>query len=183
MPACDGNSCTAAFNSACCSPFSAGGTSRLLKRQRPRTAFRECLGPLANGVGIPFQRPGHRRGRPTLRQQPQRVPPFPLPWRRSPIHPPSYLSLIHSPPLQQWPHLHHAQQQPPTLICSSTNSTTVNSTQRQCGFHLGFSLGRSRLSNPSTRNLEEFHWSGRISCLECAHQHDCPPDYCQVVTF
>ena len=29
----------------------------------------------------------------------------------------------------------------PTLICSPTNSTTVNSTQRQCGFHLGFGLG------------------------------------------
>ena len=30
----------------------------------------------------------------------------------------------------------------PTLICSPTNSTTANSTQRQCGFHLGFGLAQ-----------------------------------------
>ena len=47
-----------------------GGTSRLLKSQRRRTALRERRGPLANGMGIPFQRMGYCRRRPILRQQP-----------------------------------------------------------------------------------------------------------------
>ena len=70
MPPCDGDPCTAAFNSSRCSTSNAGGTSRLLKSQRRRTALRERRGPLANGMGIPFQRMGYCRRRPILRQQP-----------------------------------------------------------------------------------------------------------------
>ena len=67
MPACDGNSCTAPFNSARRSTSSAGGTTTLFKNQRLGAALRECPGPLANRMGISFQRlrHRHRRGRPT----------------------------------------------------------------------------------------------------------------------
>ncbi len=69
------------------------------------------------------------------------VPPFPLSWRRRPVHPSSYLSLIHLPPLQQWPHPRRTQLQPPLRFRSPYNSSTANSTERQCGFHPGFGLG------------------------------------------
>ena len=90
-----------------------GGTTTLFKNQRLGAALRECRGPLANRMRIPFQRPGHRRGRPTLRQQPHRVPPFSFPWRRRSVHPPPHLRLVHAPPTQQRSHLRHAQQQRP----------------------------------------------------------------------
>ena len=52
---------------------------------------------------IPFQR--LRRGRTALRQQPHRVPLLSFPWRRRPVHPSPYLSLVQAPPLQQRSHL------------------------------------------------------------------------------
>ena len=55
LPAWAGNSCTAAFDSACWSPFSAGGTIGLLKDQPFRTALPKSGRPLANGMGIPSQ--------------------------------------------------------------------------------------------------------------------------------
>ena len=64
MPACDGDPCTDAFNSARCSASSAGGTTSLLRNQPFGTTLSEGLGPLAYGVGIALQGPAHRRRRP-----------------------------------------------------------------------------------------------------------------------
>ena len=93
-----------------------GGTTTPLKNQPFRTALRKCAGPLPNGMGISFQRLGHRRRRPTLRQQPNRVPSLPFPRGRRSLHPLPYPSLVPAPLLQQRSHLRHAQQ-PPQFRC------------------------------------------------------------------
>ena len=122
MPACHGDPGTAAFNNV--TPYlirgrpaaphpTQGGTTTLFKNQRPGAALRECPGPFANRMGIPFQRLGYRPRRPALRQQPHCVPPFSFSWRRRSVHPPPHLRLVHAPPTQQHSHLLHAQQQPP----------------------------------------------------------------------
>ena len=90
-------------------------------------------------MGISLQR--LRRGRccPASREQPHRVPPFPLPRRRCSVHLSSYLSLVHAPPLQQRSHLQHTHQQPPATS-QPIVSIPSNSIQTRCGFHLGFGL-------------------------------------------
>ena len=113
MPARDGDPGTAAFNSARAPRPARGGTTTLFENQRLGAALRECPRPFANRMGIPFQRLGYRRGRPALRQQPHRVPPFPLSGRRRSVHPPPHLRLVHAPPLQQRSHLRQAHQPPP----------------------------------------------------------------------
>ena len=95
IPACSGNSCTAAFNSSHCLSSSAGGTPRTarisgpqaLPRRRPTPTGRWCAGPL--------QRLRRRRCRPALGQQPDGVPPLPLPGHGHQDHPPAQGLGIH----------------------------------------------------------------------------------------
>lgn len=120
-------------------PRPARGNPSLFKNQRLGAAFRKSPGPLTNGVGVPFQRARHRRRFPTLRQQPHGVPTFSFPRHRCPIHPPSHLNLIRLPSLRQRPHVLPAHDNL-RQISLPTTSIQDNSTQRRCGFHLGFSL-------------------------------------------
>ena len=86
MPACSGNSGTAAFNSAGCLSTKGGGEPPVcsnIKAGRPSLA--EGGQPTADGVGIPFQRLRRGRGGPALCQQQHGVPPpelagGPVPW-------------------------------------------------------------------------------------------------------
>ena len=57
MPACDGNSCTAAFNSACCSPFSAGGNLPTAQKPAPSDRLPRMPRPIGQWCGHPFPTP------------------------------------------------------------------------------------------------------------------------------
>ena len=129
---------------------STGGTSRLLKSQCFGTTFGECRGPLTNGMGIPFQRLPYRRCPPTLGQQPHRMPPFPLPGRQLSVHPSPHFRLVHAPPLQQRPHLRHAQQQPPL------------------GFPDLFQPSHPPLSYPNPMQVSPWLWFSITTTVRCA---------------
>ena len=113
-------------------------------------------------MGIPFSasataaavQPPCRGTGQALRQQPHRVPPFSLPWRRRSVHPPSYLSPVHAPPLQQCSYLLHAQQQPPLRLPGPFRpSQPPYPAPTPCGFHLGFGLGAGPLIEPRVHFL------------------------------
>ena len=89
-----------------------GGTSGLLEYQGLRTALPEGSGPTAYGVGVPSQ--CLRRGpcRPALRQQPDGVPAFTLPWRGRQNHPPVQILGTHLPLFKMLNHLPHTHHQP-----------------------------------------------------------------------
>ena len=149
MPACDGDPCTAAFNSARRSPSSAGGNHHSVQKPAPwghPLRMPWPIGQYANSMGISFQRLRHCR--PTLRQQPYRVPPLSLRWRRCSVHPSPHLSLVHAPPFQQRPHLRHAQQQPPL------------------GFPDPFRLPQPPLSYPNPMRVSPWLWFSTQSRLK-----------------
>ena len=64
------------------------------------------------------------------------MPPFPLSWRRRPVHPSPYLSLVHAPPLQQRSHLLRAQLQPSLRFARRTPHLSPILTNPNAGFTL-----------------------------------------------
>ena len=138
MPACSGNSCTAAFNSACCPSPRAGGTTGLLEDQSRRTSLAEGGGPSADGVSVPAQCLGRGRGGHAPAQEPQGMPPF------SPGAPaPDTSCCAHQPnPTATAPSLVLSPSYPSPSPLSLFHVLTLclpDSSRRICRFHLGFS--------------------------------------------
>ena len=154
MPARDGSSCTAAFNSPRCSTSHAGGTTSLLENQRLGATLGKGPGSLAYGVGIPLQGSSYRRCRPTLGQQPHRVSPFPFPGRRRSVG--TSVAAPQPPPSATAPVTHpSAASRRPPQISQTTVQFVPNSTQRQCGFHLALGLGEALALTWENLDLEE----------------------------
>jgi len=61
------------------------------------------------GVGLPFQRLGYRQRAPTSGQEPESMPPFPLPRYRRSIHPFSYVTHIQLPLFKELRYVSHTQ--------------------------------------------------------------------------
>ena len=140
MPACDGNSCTAAFNSACCSPFSSGGNLPSAQKTVPSDRLPRMPQLIGQWCEHPSPAPGPppRPSNPAPAVIARATFPAPMAWA------PDTSAVAPQPhPFATVPTVAPSPACPtatPTLICSPTNSTTANSTQRQCGFHLGFGL-------------------------------------------
>ena len=81
MPSATGGSCTAAFNSACCAA-SRAGEPRTARRPEPPGGLDRRRRATALWYGDPAAGPGSVRGAPALSQEPDGVPPLPLPGRR-----------------------------------------------------------------------------------------------------
>ena len=141
MPARLGTSCTASFNSACCSPVSAGGNL------------------LTDQMTVPGDHPpqtswsidlwcGHPGPTPELPPSPSIPGPAAISRATSPFPvasaPDTYAVVPQPHPSATVPAASPSPSCPtatPTPISSPNNSSTANSTQRQCGFHRGFGLG------------------------------------------
>ena len=86
--------------------LAAGGWNlrRLLENQGGRPALAKGGGPSSDGVRIPSQGLRRTRSRPSLGQEPDGVPSFTLPGRRSQNKPSVQIPAIHSPwPISPWP--------------------------------------------------------------------------------
>ena len=165
MPARLGTSCTASFNSACCSPVSAGGNL------------------LTDQMTVPGDHPpqtswsidlwcGHPGPTPELPPSPSIPGPAAISRATSPFPvasaPDTYAVVPQPHPSATVPAASPSPSCPtatPTPISSPNNSSTANSTQRQCGFHRGFGLvdGRDLLANAF---LVHFHLLSR--CVSCS---------------
>ena len=151
MPARLGTSCTASFNSACCSPVSAGGNL------------------LTDQMTVPGDHPpqtswsidlwcGHPGPTPELPPSPSIPGPAAISRATSPFPvasaPDTYAVVPQPHPSATVPAASPSPSCPtatPTPISSPNNSSTANSTQRQCGFHRGFGLGAFSASQPEGR--------------------------------
>ena len=149
MPARLGTSCTASFNSACCSPVSAGGNL------------------LTDQMTVPGDHPpqtswsidlwcGHPGPTPELPPSPSIPGPAAISRATSPFPvasaPDTYAVVPQPHPSATVPAASPSPSCPtatPTPISSPNNSSTANSTQRQCGFHRGFGLVPVRLLGPN----------------------------------
>ena len=145
MPARLGTSCTASFNSACCSPVSAGGNL------------------LTDQMTVPGDHPpqtswsidlwcGHPGPTPELPPSPSIPGPAAISRATSPFPvasaPDTYAVVPQPHPSATVPAASPSPSCPtatPTPISSPNNSSTANSTQRQCGFHRGFGLAADAL--------------------------------------
>ena len=151
MPARLGTSCTASFNSACCSPVSAGGNL------------------LTDQMTVPGDHPpqtswsidlwcGHPGPTPELPPSPSIPGPAAISRATSPFPvasaPDTYAVVPQPHPSATVPAASPSPSCPtatPTPISSPNNSSTANSTQRQCGFHRGFGLVIGQRCNLTAR--------------------------------
>ena len=156
MPARLGTSCTASFNSACCSPVSAGGNL------------------LTDQMTVPGDHPpqtswsidlwcGHPGPTPELPPSPSIPGPAAISRATSPFPvasaPDTYAVVPQPHPSATVPAASPSPSCPtatPTPISSPNNSSTANSTQRQCGFHRGFGLGPGQRFRPRGRRVRSF---------------------------
>ena len=111
MPACDGDPCAAAFNSACCSTSNAGGNHHSVQKPAPWGRPPRMPWPIGQSYAhpVPAPRPPPRPSNPAPATTPRATVLVPV----ASVHPPPHLRLVHAPPTQQRSHLRHAQQQRP----------------------------------------------------------------------